>query len=740
MADEDDDLPLRGDDRLDAVVRRAHRRWKRCHDFERIARQNWDNDYKIANGDAYNNYQWPVEIYRDRGSRPSLTVNEIRLHNLHIINEAKQNKASVKFRPTGGGATAASAEVYEGLYRHIANISNAQLAQGMAISFQVQAGLGWTEIVSDYPALNPVPGPDAFNQEIYIRPIKNPMAVMLDCDCEQLDGSGARYGFVFSDEPKDAIEEKYPEMKGKLAVSNGVDGHDAGWIRQDHVRVARYFEVEEEKDELLCDAEGNTVLRSKVPPALYQSWQAEAAGSGTKLKTRELITKKVRCYTIAGNTVVDEADLPGSMVPLVPWVGEVTVINGVLDRKGHTRCMISPQQMANYNWSASVEFGALQSKTPYIMPAKAIGDYMTYWQTANTVNHAFLPYVDRDEEGNEIAPPQRQQPPVSAPVYLEGVNLARQFMMSASGQFEAELGAPGNERSGKAINERQRQAQRATYHFVDNQALSMRRQGEMVLEWAPVVYDTKRVLQILGEDHGEASVQNDPTSTEAHRLQRIGDAVERIFNPRIGSYEVVPDVGPDYATQRQEAFNAIVQILTQAPQLISQIGDILFKVADFPMADKIAERLKPGLPPEFAATLAKMQEEARKIQEEVQHKDKLIGETTQALIEERVKSKNDENEAVVKAFDADTRRMAVAKDMLKDDPALMAMLQPMIADIVMETLRQNMQDDLGPVIGHLTEQVTDEGTGMPVSPDGIQPGLPVEVNDIGEQLATPGGI
>src|SRR5580658_9720598 len=104
----------------------------KCMKYETDARTNWLNDYKFANGDEYNNYQWPVDVYQDRGTKPSLTVNETRVHNLHIINEAKQNKADVKYRPTGGAATQAAAEVREGLYRHIANISNAQMAQGQA--------------------------------------------------------------------------------------------------------------------------------------------------------------------------------------------------------------------------------------------------------------------------------------------------------------------------------------------------------------------------------------------------------------------------------------------------------------------------------------------------------------------------------------------------------------------------------------------------------------------------------
>ena len=661
---------------LDPVVRRAHRRFMKTKRWNTDAYNNWLMDIKFDAGDCYNNYQWPVEVYQDRGAKPSLTVNETHQHNLHIINEASQNKASVKYRPTGGGSTEESAEVMEGIYRHIANISNAQMAQGEAISHQVRGGLGFTVIEHDYIQPGPSPTAEAFDQEIRIRGMQNPMGGYLDCDAQNLDGSDARYGFIFGDRPKDEVIEQYPWLRGSLTQANSVDGEDAGWIRDDHVREAKYYEVSEDKDEIIADDDGTIIFRSAAPAALLKKWEAEAIAKGTPLRRRDVIRKAVKCYLIIGNEVVKETDIPGSSIPIVPWVGEVTVIEKHLDRRGHTRCMISAQQMMNYNWSGSVEFGALQSKTPWLAPIAGIGDYMTYYQNANNENFAVLPYIHRDEEGRDIPPPQRQQPPTAAPVFLEGVNLARQFMMSASGQFEAELGAPGNEKSGRAINERQRQADRATYLFVDHQALAIRRQGEIIKEWIPVIYDTKRVQKIIGINGEEGEVLIDPDADAAHQLRNINGAIQRVLNPTIGSYEVVSDVGPDYATQRQEAFNAIVQILTQAPALIDKIGDLLFRVADFPMAEEIAERMKPGLPPAAQKAIGELQAQLGK-------QNKLLGEAMQSLAEERLKVKAKDATADIDAYKADTDRMKALAAALPLDPEG---LRLMVHQLVQEAL------------------------------------------------------
>lgn len=733
MADDTDLNDQSSTAATDPIVRRAHKRFMKCERYETDARNNWLNDYKFANGDVYNNYQWPVDIYQDRGSRPSLTVNETRQHNLHIINEAKQNKADVKYRPTGGGATEAAAEVYEGMYRHIANISNAQMAQGQAISFQVQAGLGWTVIASRLVDPNPKPDAAAFDQEIYIDGNDDPLSGYLDCDCHELDGTGARYGFLFTDRPIDELEEKYPELEGKLTVANAVDGEDSGWIREDHARQAQYFEVTEDRDELLGGDDGTVVYASQVPKALRKEWEAEHEARGSKLKTRPVIRKSVKSHLIIGYTRIESetTDLPGTAVPMIPWVGEVTRIEKRLDRKGHTRALISAQQMENYNWSASVEFGALQSKTPYIGPVAAFEGYETYWKTANTDNHAYLPYNHVNDDGDPIPAPTRQEPPVGAPVYMEGVQLAKQFMMSASGQYEAVMGQQGNERSGKAINERQRQGDRATYHFIDNQALAIRRQGVIIKEWIPVIYDTARVAKIIGIDGTEGEVQIDPDAAEAHSIKRMGEAIQRIFNPRVGSYEVVSDVGPDYATQRQEAFNAIVSILKDAPELVAKIGDILFQVADFPMSDQIAERLKPGMDPDAQQAIGQLQDQLNTAVSAGANAHKLLQEAMQALTEERLKVKAKDADNTIDAFDADTKRLAALGKMLPMDPTELTTL-------IHETMRQALQDNLGPIVGQLMQ-----GVGRDTSesgPPGATGAEPIRVPDVGQQAAQPGGL
>jgi len=149
----------------------------------------------------------------------------------------------VRISPVGDGATKEAADVFEGIVRHIEYISNAQSSYDTAITFQVQAGIGYCRIITDYA------NDKTFDQEIYISRVRDPLSVYLDPDINEFDGSDARYGFFFEDRPREIVEKEYPQFKDKFPRNT----LDAGgeWITEDHIRVAEYYRRIEKKDTLV---------------------------------------------------------------------------------------------------------------------------------------------------------------------------------------------------------------------------------------------------------------------------------------------------------------------------------------------------------------------------------------------------------------------------------------------------------------------------------------------------------
>lgn len=658
----------------DRIIREAKRRFNICSTWENDARLRFIEDVKFANGDADNLWQWDVNARNARGygtidERPCLTINKVRQHCLNIINDAKQNKPSVKVKPVGNGATYDSAQVFEGICRHIEYISNAQAAYDTATTFQVQGGIGWFRLTTDYPDYDD----GSFDQEIFIRRVKDPLTIYLDPDIREADGSDARYGFVFDDMSRDVFKDKYPKYASEAGHSplNVTDD----WLREDQIRVAEYYRVVEKEDKVVAYIDPLTGEQVVINRSKMQEDEYKRAIDDPQTKERDIMDRKVEWYLIAGDKIVEKSVWAGRYIPLIRVVGEETVIGGQLDRKGHTRAMKDPQRLANYWYSAATEHVALQSKTPYIGPMAAFENLETYWNTANTVNHSWLPYNEYDDKGQKLSPPTRQPPPIMADAYIKGLMLAGQEIQAVSGQFEADLGMKSNEKSGIAIQQRQRQGDKATYHYIDNLALAIRFLGKQLIDLIPKIYDTERVIKIMGEDGVEHEIKVDPSLQEAFEAQRQEnvDNAMSIFNPQVGRYDVEADIGPAYATRRQEEFDALTAMIKDSPELMQVAGDLIFKAADFPGADKVARRIRATIPENVLRGEPGPSPKDAETQKIIQQQGEMIQKLSEQVAKSKVDKSIEEQQKDIDRYRALTDRLKILLPLIQS-PAEQARL------------------------------------------------------------------
>lgn len=652
MSDDKPDSP----DEDNEILTEAKKRFAFCEQWEGYTRQMWMDDYRFAHADSDNQDQWPDQLLvsRELDQKPTLTVNKTRIHDLQIVNDAKQNKTGIVVHPTSTEATYEAAEVYEDVVRHIEYMSRAQQGYDKAIEHMVFAGWGECRVITQY-SREGVPENEAdmndpafWEQDIIIKGIPDPLTVFHDPDAKEADKSDQEFAFVFDDMTKDRFRREYPNQTEAM---NSTPGLYDGWITDDHIRVAEYWRRKHKIETIISIVDPETGRRrtakkSDVSGELLRQMKLDPVW---EYRERETDNVTIQCLKIAGSKIIDRYDWLGQWIPIVPAIGEEVVFQGQVDRKSHTRYLKDPQRIYNYNTSAAVETGALQTKTPWIGPAVTFESYEEYYAAANVQNVAFLPYKHRDDDGQEIPAPKRVDPPQSSPAFLQGLEIAQNEMMMASGQYQSQFGQNENATSGKAINERQRQGDNATYHFVDGAAIMVRQIGRIVVDLIPKYYDTPRILKIRGEDGSITNIQINPNAQQA--VQQIEGPTEEaslIFNPNIGRYAVEVDVGPSYATKRQEAWNAMVQILTQSPQLISIVGDLLFQNGDFPGSDDIAQRLRRMVPPQALGDGPDPQTE--QMQGQMQ--------ALQAAIEDLNRQLKDKSAEVnIRAFEAETKRL-----------------------------------------------------------------------------------
>lgn len=651
------DVPAKGPSDDEKLLKEARDRFNACEGYYSHAYQMWREDYRFGHADSDNQAQWPDALLttRELDQKPTLTVNKTRQHCLQIINDAKQNKPGIVVHPTSNEGTYEAAEVFEDVVRHIEYQSRAQQAYDKAVDHQVYGGIGACRVYSRYTS------PNGFDQEVLIGGVKDPLTIFYDPDAKETDRSDMEFAFEFDDMSTEKYKRDFPGHEDAIASPpfSGAPTYDS-WLTDDHIRVANYWRKKHEKVVIVsvidpATGERRSARKKDISPELIQQIKAEKAWDYRE-RDSDIVT--VECIKIAGTTIIDRYEWPGKYIPIVPCIGEEVLIEGQLDLKGHVRYLKDAQRMYNYNTSAEVEFGALQTKIPFQGPAEAFEGYEEYYASANLQNLGFLPYKHRDDSGAEIPMPKRVEPPQMSGVFLKGLEIAQNEMMMASGQYQAQMGENENAKSGRAIAERQRQGDNATYGFIDNQAIMIRQLGRILIDVIPHFLDTKRILRIRGEDGMLKNITIDPQAQQAVQKQEAEDkqAVEVIFNPLVGEYSVEVDIGPSYATKRQEAWNAIVQILTQSPQLIPIVGDLLFKNADFPGADEIAIRLRRMAPPQALGDDAKPQDQAMQAH---------VGQLTQLVAELNQKLANKDADANIRAFEASVKAFEAMSDRLK---------------------------------------------------------------------------
>ncbi|MHB1099380.1 MAG: portal protein [Burkholderiales bacterium] len=524
--------------------------------------------------------QWPekVKAQREREGRPCLTINKLPTFIRQVVNDSRQNSPQIKVKPVDDYADPETAEILSGLIRNIEYSSQASNAYDMALESAVTCGMGFFRICTDYS------GDDEFTQDIRIKRITNPLSVVFDSYGESIDGSDWKDVFLVDWITKDEYRSRFGKKDAKSFSSDVADGQHVG---HDMVRICEHWEVEEKPGTLYLLSDGSVITKAEMdkdhPDFGITVGELLAANGVVVARERKTTTRHVK-QRVLGGEILEENDWAGKWLPIVPVFGDEVFHEGKRTLKSLIRDAKDAQQMLNFWRTASTELVALAPKAPFIGPVGAFKTDAKKWANAN--NRSF-PYIEYDGG----IPPQRQGfagPPAGA--LQEALN-ASDDMKSIIGIYDASLGARSNETSGKAIMARQREGDVSTFHFIDNLSKSLSHAGRIMIDLIPKIYDTPRIVRTLGLDGSTQAVQvNAPTQHKG---------VERIFDLKVGKYDVVVETGPSYTTQREEAANQMIELLRAFPQAAPFIGDLLAKNLDWPGADEIAKRLKAMLPPQI---------------------------------------------------------------------------------------------------------------------------------------------
>lgn len=534
------------------------------------------DDLKFSYGE-----QWPVIIQNSREleARPCLTVNETDAFIRQVTNQQRQQRPRGRAHPVNDTSDVKVAEIITGIGRHIENNSNADNAYDLGFEFAARIGWGYWRMRTDYVRDN------SFDQDIYIDQIENPFSVYFDPNSSLPDGSDAEKCLITDTVPRETFKKMYPGADLAPFNDRAVGDMDVEWITAHDIRLAEYFKIEKQKSDLVMLSDKSTMWSDQLPdPAIL-----EQVGLSV-IHSRSSYRKTVKWVKQTGNEILEEKTLPGRFIPVIPCYGMSVILEGKRKRMGLVRFAKDPQRMVNF-WQTSItESIALAPKAKWLMAEGQDEGHENEWAAANIKALPVLRYKQTDIDGAQAPVPTRVAPEPPPAGAIEASFMASENLKRVLGVYDPQTKTDGN-KSGKAIQAEKMQSEQSNYHLYDNMTRSIKHTWRIILDWTPVVYDTERVMRIIGDDGKPDLV----TLNE----KKDADGVQKVLNDvTVGLYDVVMDTGPGFNTKRQEGLE-IFSGLMNGPlgEEIAKTGaDLIVRMVDADGAQTLADRLAAANP------------------------------------------------------------------------------------------------------------------------------------------------
>lgn len=609
----------------------------------------------------YNGDQWEDGVRKrlEGRRRPVLTINRVKPAVRQVTNTQRQNRPSLAVYPVDDRADIKTARILSGTIKHIQTNSMADIAYDDASNSQVIHGRGYLRAVIDYAT------PMSFDQEVYIESIEDSFSVY----CGPVRNSNyldMPYAFIARDLSPDEYEAEFGKDKSQfsgLQDFTSVGNQAKGWGTRHTIRVAEYYERRMRNAVIVKLSDGNVLEKDKIPEALLDSLQI--------IDERTTQIPKVYWCVINGVEKLDETEIPGYYIPIIPVIGDKQIVDGVTFFSGIIRSAIDPQRQYNYFRSKMTETVALAPTAPWVMAEGQDEGHEKEWDMANIDNYAVLRYKPKDVSGKLAPPPQRQtfEPPIQALV-MAGAQY-EEDLKATTQVYDTKLGGQSNEVSGRAQQLRINQSDTGNYNYTDNFNRSLRHLGKVLLGIIPVIYDAKSLARIIGEDElpDQVNIINNPAKP-AYSEETISDTeIKKVYNIGVGEYDVMIGVGPSYMNKRQEAFDMLTKLVNSFPSLMEIAGDKVLANSDIPGAQEIAARIKKviekvhpeimedaknSLPPKAKQAIDQMMQMIDSLKQAVEQRDEII------------KTKQVEQQGKV-----EIAKMQFASDRLSDDVKLM---------------------------------------------------------------------
>jgi hypothetical protein len=631
------------------LLARIRERFKIMVDADEENRRLAREDIKFVNVPGE---QWDPNMRKERGSRPCLEFNKLRINGKRVINGIRDNRPQGKVNAVENG-DAEGAELRSGLIRNIESMSDIDTITDQCAEYQVDGGFAAMRVDVQYCT------DSIWDKEIKVNGFKDPLtSVYCDPNCDDiLLRRDAEDWCIPGRMSIAAFKAKYGNAE-QVDWEDGELDDDDDWVADETVRIVEYWWKEPHEKELWLIERQNEEGKPEQLTVDMESDEGQLlkAEGVQPIRSRKVKTHKIMMCVASGSAILEgPVRATGTQFPFVPIYGEIKVVDGRVKWWGLHRFAKDAQKSYNTSRTAIDETIAQTPKAQWwATPKQALG-LTDSWAEAHRKNFPFMLY---NPDAAAQGAPQRMGGPDVPVALMSQSEVASADIRDVTGLHEASFGEESGEKSGVALARKQNQAQIVTYNFADNMAKARKRVGEIILDYIPEVYDADREVRILGAD-GEADykrVNHFVMDAKQGKAIRINDLTA-------GKYDYVVTTGPSFATQRQEFTAMILDMAARSPEVMQIGGDLLWKASDMPYAQELAKRWQTILPPPIQKQLAEGKEippEAQAVMAQAEQAMALVQQQTQLVQQaaaevEQEKSLSDQKKAELKALMADLK-------------------------------------------------------------------------------------
>ncbi len=597
---------------------------------DRVNREEALEDKKFAAGE-----QWDPRVLREREDLPCLVINNIPQFTAQQVGDWIQSRKAIKIVPSND-EDQDQAEIRGDIIRAIEAQSRADRVYANAFESMIQCGDGAFRVCVEYAR------DDVFDQDLFVRPIDDCLSVVWDRFSTDMTGRDARRVFVNDRLPIEEFKAKYGNDTPESALQDDtaidrLDGTD--WVDNESYQVTEYWRLIERKRLMAMFQNGKIFILED------NNYQELIEANGPPVKTRVTWVTYAQMHLCTGFEILDGPyEYKLNRLPIIRMSGRVTNVGGRRVRYGMVRWMKDAVRMKNYFRSVAAEQLGYAPKAKWMVTASAVEGREEELRNAHMSRDPIMIFNDEAVFGQNVLP---VQPPGIEAALLNEAAVNTQDMKDVTGIHDASLGIRSNETSGRAIMARQREGDVANLQFHDNGNAAVLECGDVVNQLLPQVYDGMRITRAIGEDEQVKFVKlNDPMDPNA-------------IDMSVGKFDTALSTGTSYTTKRVEAAQAMMDAIQVWPQLMSVAGDLVAKAQDWPGAEKLAERLKKTIPPQFLEEdeggVGITPEALQELQQGLQQLQAQNMELTQQL-------KDKQAEIAIDAYNAETQRIRALSD------------------------------------------------------------------------------